>query len=107
MKIELYIDGEKKLFMVPFVPMLAKRKYLEIEAKKEEKGDATSGYTIDEFDEMCTILTDVVFQKQFTLEQLIAGASEEYANEKLLEAVFGIKPERELREGEEGNEKGE
>lgn len=92
-------DG-KKTFTAPTVPMLAKRKYLEIEAAKEKKGDdASKGYTTEEFDELCIILTDIVFRKQFTLDQLIEGASEQYIMDKLLEAVFGIKPENELKEG--------
>ena len=37
MQIELYIDDEKKTFTTHVVPMLARRKYLEIEAAAEEK----------------------------------------------------------------------
>lgn len=111
MKIELYYvnpetpDG-KAIFTAPIVPMLARRKFIELEAAKEAKGDMkTEGYTPDEFDEMCTILTDIVFRNQFTLEQLIGGASEKYINDKLLEAVWGIKPSDELGNSE-GNKTG-
>lgn len=37
MDIELYIDGELKKFSVPFVPMSARRKYLEVLAETEKK----------------------------------------------------------------------
>lgn len=109
MKIELYIDGEKKTFTTPFVPMLAKRKYLEYEAKLEKKAEdgvaATAVSKIDEIDEMCMILSDIVFDNKFTPEQLIAGASEDYLYEKTAEAVFGIKQPKK-KEIEEGNEQG-
>lgn len=108
MQIELYIDGEKKIFTAPYVPMLAKRKYLEIEAKAEEKGGQLSARErLEEDDELASILVDIVFKNQFTLEQLYAGASYEYIQAKLLEAVFGIKPSEKKKEGEQGNEKGE
>lgn len=105
MKIELYIDGEKKVFTTPFVPMLAKRKYLEVQAKEQEKGkQLTPQESLDFDDEAYSILCNVVFGKQFTLDELYAGADAKYVNEKLVEAVYGIKPKDEL---EEGNEKGE
>lgn len=114
MKIELYIDGEKKLFTAPVAPMLAKRKYLEITAKAEEKARKTkeegknyypsSQDQIDEDDEMLSILSDTVFDGQFTVEQLYKGASNDYIYGKLYEAVFGKKKEN---EGDEGNEQGE
>lgn len=100
MQIELYIDGKKKTFTTPFVPMLAKRKFLEIQAKAEQREDKpTSQELIAEDDAIFSILSDVVFKGQFTLEQLYEGASKEYLDEKLLEAIFGVKPK-------EGNEKG-
>lgn len=100
MQIELYIDGEKKIFTAPFVPMLAKRKFLEIQAKAEQREDKpTSQELIAEDDAIFSILSDVVFKGQFTLEQLYEGASKEYLDEKLLEAIFGVK-------SKEGNEKG-
>ena len=34
MQIELYLDGKKRLFTAPFVPMLAKRKYFELIVKQ-------------------------------------------------------------------------
>lgn len=108
MKIELYIDGEKKLFATPFVPMLAKRKYLEIVAKSQEKGNEeyvpTAQEQLDEDDEMIGILSDVVFGGQFTLQQAYLGATNEYNYAKLREAVFGDKP---IEEGTEKNPKGE
>lgn len=108
MQIELYIDGEKKIFTAPFVPMLAKRKYLEIEAKAEEKVKENKSYfpsakeQLEEEDEMVGIIANVVFSGQFTVEQVYNGASGEYVNSKLAEAVFG-KPKT---EGNEGNEQG-
>lgn len=113
MQIELYIDGEKKVFTAPFVPMLAKRKYLEIEAKaeerlEEEKKKGNENYVpsakeqLEEENELLGILCDVVFQGQFTIEQLVNGASDEYVYSKLREAVFGEKPKNE--EVDQGNE---
>lgn len=99
MEIELYIDGDKKLFTAPFVPMLANRKYLEIQASAEKREETTSEDALKEDVEFCSILADIVFQKQFTVEQLISGASQEYVYEKLSEAIFGIKKEK-------GNEQG-
>jgi hypothetical protein len=93
MKMDLYIGGEKKTFVVPFVPMQARRKFLELEARAETRTEAPSKQEeMDENDEMLSILSDIVFQKQFSLEELYNGASKEYIDEKLLEAVFNIKP---------------
>jgi hypothetical protein len=106
MKIELYIDGDKKIFTAPFVPMLARRKYLEINSKMEQREKSpTPEEIIEDNDSMYSILSDVVFKGQFTIEQLYEGASSEYADAKLTEAVWGIKPT--LKEGEEGNDHGE
>lgn len=106
MQIELYIDGKKNLFTAPFVPMLAKRKFLEIEAKAENREEPlTKRGEIEEYDEVLSILSDVVFNGQFTVEQLYAGASKKYADEKLMEAVFGIKPKKKDVDVE-GNEQG-
>lgn len=99
MKIELFIDGEKKLFSTPFVPMLAKRKYLELMSKELP---STNEELIADDDAHVSILTDVVFKGQFTIEQVYEGASEEYVKDKLREAVFGIK-----KESNEGNQPGE
>ena len=114
MQIELYIDGEKKVFTAPFVPMLAKRKYLEIEAKNEEKmskakekGEEyipTPKEQLDEENELLGILCDIVFKKQFTIDQLVNGASDKYVYSKLREAVFGIPAEED--EVDRGNEMG-
>jgi|SRR5690625_4819452 len=111
MQIELYIDGEKKIFTTPFVPQLAKRKYLEIMAKAEEKAEGNEHYIpsfkeqLEEENELLGILCDVVFNGQFTIEQLIAGASDDYIYSKLSEAVFG-KPKEEKVLMSEGNEVG-
>jgi hypothetical protein len=103
MQIELYIDGKKKVFTTPFVPMLAKRKYLEIMAKIEDRGEKVPLYKEQlEYDiEMFSILSDIVFNRQFTVEQLYAGAEEEYVHKKLREAIFGIPSE-----DDKGNEQG-
>lgn len=112
MQIELYVDGEKKVFTTPYVPMLAKRKYLEIEAKAEEKRKENEDYLpsakeqLEEENELLGILCDVVFGGQFTVEQLVAGASDEYVYSKLREAVFG-KPKEEAVLMSEGNPVGE
>jgi len=95
MQIELFIDGEKKIFTAPFVPMLAKRKYLELMAKEEPQ---THKEMIAEDDANISILVDVIFGNQFTVEQVYQGASEDYVREKLREAVFGIKKETESNE---------
>lgn len=110
MKIELYIDGEKKLFTVPFSPHLAKRKYFEIEAMAEERANkekeaGNDNYTpsaqdkLDEEDALMSILSDVVFKGQFSTDQLYEGASAEYVQKKLAEAVFGIKSDMGNDEG--------
>jgi hypothetical protein len=107
MQIELYIEGNKKTFTAPFVPMLAKRKYLEIEAKAEKRNEKLSAQEqIEEDNEYLSILTDVVFKNQFTLDQLLEGQSKRYIDEKLIEAVFDVKP-KSKKEVEEGNQKGE
>lgn len=93
MQIELYIDGEKKTFTTPFTPMLAKRKYFELQAKAEKREEQpTFEEQLQEEDEMNSILSDIVFKGQFTLEQLYEGASQEYVFQKLTEAIYGIKP---------------
>ncbi|ONK21229.1 hypothetical protein BLX87_23165 [Bacillus sp. VT-16-64] len=110
MQIELYIEGKKKLFTAPFVPMAAKRKYLEIEAAAETKAKGDEKYIppakdqLEEEAEMVGILADIVFQGQFTVEQVFNGASDEYVYSKLREAVFG-KPKLN-KDGNEGNEQG-
>lgn len=105
MQIEIYIDGEKRLFTAPFVPMLAKRKYLELMAKAEQREEEpTFQEQLEEDDEMVSILADIVFDKQFTVEQLYKGASGEYVYRKLREAIFGLP---EMKEEDTGNEMGE
>src|SRR5690625_316565 len=104
MHIELIIDGNKKTFTAPFVPMMAKRKFLEVQVRAEERDkQPTSKELLEEDNEIMSILTDIIFQKQFTLEELFNGASQEYIDQKLHEGVFGIKPTKD----DEGNEKGE
>lgn len=104
MQIELYIEGKKKTFTVPFVPMLAKRKYYEIQARIEEKNEnPTTKEILEEDNEFYSILSDIVFKGQFTLEQLYEGADEKYLQKKMSEAIFGIKPKEDV----EGNKEGE
>lgn len=103
MKIDLYIDGQKKTFSTPFVPMLAKRKFLEIQAKEEKMENPTTEEILDLDEEMYSILTDVIFRNQFTLEELYNGAELKYVQDKLSEAVFGRKPKVDV----EGNDQGE
>lgn len=105
MKIELIIDGEKKVFTSPFIPMLAKRRYLELTTKYEKIKNPSPQEQLDEHDELYSILTDVVFKDQFTLDDLYGGASHDYIETKMVEAVFGIKPKDEIED--QGNEKGE
>ena len=96
MKIELHIDGEEKVFTTPYIPYLAKRKYLKIQADAEEKVKKDKNYIpstqeqMDDEDEIIGILADVVFGGQFTVNQVYAGCSEEYMYKKLREAVFEI-----------------
>jgi len=101
MQIELVIDGEKRIFTTPFVPMLAKRKYLELMAKDASK---THEEMIAEDDAHVSILADVVFKNQFTVEQVYEGASEDYVLSKLREAVFGIEKQSESNEGNQPGE---
>lgn len=99
MQIELYIDGENQIFSTPFVPLLARRKYFEVMAKAEKrKEELTFEEQLKEDDELYSILSDVVFKGQFTLEQLYEGASQEYLFAKLSEAIYGIKPKAEKEE---------
>lgn len=103
MKIDLFIDGKKKTFTTPFVPMLVKRKYLEFQAKENVD---LNNLTADQLDDVCSLLTDVVFKDKFTLEQLYLGATEDYITGKVIEAVYGVNP-NEINENNEdlGNEK--
>lgn len=103
MQIELYIDGEKKIFTTPFVPMLAKRKYYELMARTEQyEGEPSIQQQLEEETEMVAILADIVFGGQFTVEDVFKGASQEYVYEKLREAVFG----KQKKEENQGNEPG-
>lgn len=108
MQIELTIEGEKKTFTVSQVPMLARRKFLEIRAKEDEilneRSSIPAKTQIEIENEMINILVDVVFGNQFTAEQLMSGVSDDYFDEKLSEAVFGKIEKKE--KSEEGNDKG-
>ncbi|WP_313894677.1 phage tail assembly chaperone G [Psychrobacillus sp.] len=110
MQIELYIDGEQKLFTTPVVPLRAKRLYFKIQAEAEERDkdeDHVPTYQeqMAEEDEMVGILANVVFGGQFTVDQVYDGASDEYVYDKLREAVLG-KP-KVKKEDNEGNNLGE
>lgn len=102
MQIEILIDGEKKTFVASVVPMLARRKFLEIQAKEEEylekHGKIPAKKQIEFENEIVSILVDIVFKNQFTAEQLLGGVSDDYFNTKLSEAIFG------KSESEVGNE---
>jgi hypothetical protein len=89
MIIKLQIDNEEKTFTTPFVPMLAKRKWLEYQA------DESNQESPEEYDKTISILTDIVFKNQFSLDELYSGASEPYVMDKLREAIYGKKPEYE------------
>lgn len=89
MDIELYIDGEFLKFSVPFVPMSARRKYLEVLAETEKNENPSPEEVAELDDKLYSILTDIVFRGQFTLEQLYNGQSQEYIDQKLLEAIGG------------------
>lgn len=104
MQIEIEINGENKTFVASKVPMIARRKFLEIRAKEEEllesEGLISAKQQIEHENEMMNILVDVVFNNQFTFDQLLEGVTDDYFNEKLSEAIFG------KLESEEGNETG-
>lgn len=106
MQIDIEIEGKKKTFVVSTVPMLARRKFIEIQAKEEEilkeQHSIPAKQQIELENEMVNILVDIVFKNQFTADQLLAGVSDEYFDNKLSEAVFGVK----TKENEEGNEQG-
>src|SRR5690625_2940551 len=93
MQIEILIDGEKKTFVASVVPMLARCKFLEIQAAEEEyleeHARIPANKQIEFENEMINILVDVVFKNQFTAEQLLNGVSDEYFDKKLAEAIFG------------------
>ena len=104
MEIVLEIEGKEKLFTASIKPMLARRKYLELEAKAEErKGPATAKDLLREETEMASILANVVFKGQFTVDELLVGCEFETVVAKLNEAVFGIKEVEEVEELEEKN----
>ncbi|AJD91533.1 hypothetical protein JMA_22160 [Jeotgalibacillus malaysiensis] len=116
MQIVLTIKGEKKTFSAPFIPMAARRKYFELGAISEEKerdsvdkGEPfllSSREQMEDDDEMLSILSNIVFKDQFTLDELYHGASKPYIDEKLTEAIFGKK--RQMKKSEQaGNNLGE
>jgi len=103
LQIEILIDGKKKTFVASVVPMLARRKFLEIQAAEEEyleeHARIPANKQIEFENEMINILVDVVFKNQFTAEQLLNGVSDEYFDKKLAEAIFG------KVEGDTGNDR--
>jgi len=106
MKIELIIDGKEKLFTTDMIPMLAKRKYMKLQANAEEKiknNEYTTQTQLDEEDELVGILANVIFKGQFTPDQVYEGASDDYVYSKVQEAIFGKQEETEQEEVEEGN----
>lgn len=107
MQIDLYIDGEKKTFSAPFVPMAAKRKYLEVQASIEERKETAEQLSpkdiIEEDQEMASILTDIIFKDKFTLDELYNGASQKQIDDKLAEAVFGVNPDKLKDAADPGN----
>lgn len=104
MQITININGEDKTFTASKVPMLARRKFMEIRAKEEEliekEGNIPAKKQIEFENELINILVDIVFRNQFTADELLNGISDDYFDAKLSEAIFGIK------EVEEGNETG-
>ncbi|MBD8005817.1 phage tail assembly chaperone G [Bacillus norwichensis] len=108
MQIELYIDGELKVFTTPFVPLRAKRLYLKVQMEAEKKAREDENYIpsyeeqMAEEDEIIGILANVVFGGQFTVDQVYDGASDEYVYKKLAEAIFNKSKEK----SEEGNDQG-
>jgi hypothetical protein len=108
MQIELRIDGDNKIFTAPFIPMLAKRKYWEFMAKHEKKLKEDKDYIpsyeeqLKEEDEMVGILANIIFEGQFTIDDVYNGADSEYIYGKLQEAFFNKKPKKD----DEGNKEG-
>src|SRR5690625_3344889 len=105
MQITINIDGKEKTFTTSQVPMLARRKFLEIRAKEEgileEKSRIPAEKKIESETEMINIQVEVVFNNQLTANEILSGVTEEYFEKKLHEAIFGI-----VENDEEGNEKG-
>ncbi|MCM3599010.1 hypothetical protein M4D55_25055 [Metabacillus idriensis] len=67
-KIELLINGEKKVFTVPFVSGWAWRKYIEAQVAAEDLYNLTE----DEFDNFAYVVV-FAFNEQFTLEEFYKG----------------------------------
>lgn len=101
MKIELYIEGKKKTFTAPIIPMAAKRKFLELQSNEEVD---MADLTVDQLDEMYGILPSLVFKNQFTLDEMYEGAEHSYLDEKMSEIISG-KQKKAARVEDEGNEK--
>jgi len=104
MEITILIDGEEKTFKTGLVPMLARRKFMEIQAEEEEileqDGSIPAKKQIEFENRIASIITDVVFDSQFTVDQLLNGVTDEYFSEKLAEALFG-KPNEENVSGDD------
>lgn len=106
MQITININGEDKTFTASKVPMLARRKFMEIRAKEEEliekEGNIPTAKQIEFENELINILVEIIFKNQFTVDELLNGIDDDYFDAKLSEAIFGIKDD----EVDEGNEKG-
>lgn len=103
MQIEILIEGEKKTFTTAIIPMLARRKFMEIRAKEEElieeHGMIPPKEQIELDNELINVLVDVIFKNQFTVDELLNGVSDDYFNEKISEALFGKVEEEEKDTG--------
>src|SRR5690625_1037987 len=104
MQITINIEGKEKTFTTSQVPMLARRKFLEIRAKEEEiheeKSRIPAEKQIELENEMINILAEIVFNKQFTADELLSGVSDEYFDKKLHDDILSI-----IEKTEEINEK--
>src|SRR5699024_8968617 len=98
----MQITINEKTYTVEKVPMMARRKFMEVrvaeEKEIEEYGTIRPHKHIEFENEMLNILV-FSFEKQFTAEDLLKNITEEYFNEKLAEVVFGKSEENEDDEG--------
>ncbi|ADU30978.1 phage tail assembly chaperone G [Evansella cellulosilytica] len=111
MKIDLkfYVPGKDgkegefvtKTYTTPFVSMLARRKYLEMEV---DKGFDMNNLKPEQMDEVYSLLPNIVFHNQFTLEDLYKGADQTYIFEKLFEMLYGINPEEQRKLAKQNTE---
>jgi hypothetical protein len=68
MQLKLLINDEEKIFSTPFVSGMVLRKYLELQAKRENPGKVT----VAEMDEYVGLVV-YAFKNQFTLEDFYDG----------------------------------